>query len=113
MNKYMQTNLTTVDRNLKQTCAIILVAIMTALTAIPAFAVSKTTTLAVSNMTCSACPITVKKVLFGVHGVEKVTINLDKKEAFVTFDDAKTNVQALTKATENAGYPSHAVGVRP
>lgn len=109
MNRYMQTNLITVARKLNKTCAIILVAMMTALTVTPAFAVSKTTTLVVSNMTCSACPITVKKALFGVHGVEKVSINLDKKEAAVTFDDAKTNVKALTKATEDAGYPSKLV----
>ena len=67
MNRYMQTNLITVARKLNKTCAIILVAMMTALTVTPAFAVSKTTTLVVSNMTCSACPITVKKALFGVH----------------------------------------------
>ncbi|MDD2719817.1 MAG: mercury resistance system periplasmic binding protein MerP [Gallionella sp.] len=84
---------------------------MTALTVTPAFAVSSTTTLAISNMTCSACPITVRKALFGVHGVEKVAINLDKKEAAVTFDDAQTTVKALTTATENTGYPSKAVGV--
>lgn len=110
MNSYTQTNLITVSHKLKKTCAIILVATMTALTVTPAFAVSKTTTLVVSNMTCSACPITVKKALLGVRGVEKVAFNLDRKEAFVTFDDAKTNVQVLAKATENAGYPSHVAG---
>jgi mercuric ion binding protein len=30
----------------------------------------------------------------------------DKKEAVVTYDDAKTGVEALTKATDGAGYPS-------
>ena len=29
----------------------------------PAFAATKTVTLSVSNMTCAACPITVKKAL--------------------------------------------------
>jgi mercuric ion binding protein len=111
MNSYTQINLITVARKIKKTCAIIFVATMTALTVTSAFAVNKTTTLVVSNMTCSACPITVKKALFGVRGVEKVAINLDKKEAFVTFDDAKTNAQALAKATENAGYPSQVVGM--
>ncbi|WP_239249775.1 mercury resistance system periplasmic binding protein MerP [Candidatus Nitrotoga sp. M5] len=83
---------------------------LTALSVHPAFAVSKTATLAVSNMTCSACPITVRKALFGVHGVEKVAINLDKKEAAVTFDDTLTTVKALSKATKDAGYPSRIVG---
>jgi mercuric ion binding protein len=31
---------------------------------------------------------------------------LDKLEAVVTFDDAKTTVAALTTATKDAGYPS-------
>jgi mercuric ion binding protein len=35
-------------------------------------------------------------------------VSFEKKEAIVTYDDAKTNVEALTKATENAGYPSTA-----
>jgi len=33
-------------------------------------------------------------------------VSFDKREAVVTFDDTKTNVQKLTKATEGAGYPS-------
>ena len=33
-------------------------------------------------------------------------VSFDKRQAVVSFDDAKTNVQKLTKATEDAGYPS-------
>lgn len=72
----------------------------------PAWAATKTVTLAVSGMTCAACPITVKKALSKVDGVEKAEVSYEKKEAVVTYDDAKTNVEALTKATEGAGYPS-------
>ena len=57
-------------------------------------------------MTCSVCPITVKKALKAVSGVSKVDVSFAKKEAIVTYDDAKTNVAALTKATADAGYPS-------
>jgi len=32
----------------------------------------------------------------------------EKKEAVVTYDDSKASVDALTKATANAGYPSTA-----
>ncbi|NOO53678.1 mercury resistance system periplasmic binding protein MerP, partial [Klebsiella pneumoniae] len=56
--------------------------------------------------TCAACPITVKKALTKVEGVTKAEVSYENREAIVTFDDAKTNVQALTKATEDAGYPS-------
>ena len=68
----------------------------------------QTVTLSVSGMTCSACPLTVKKALNKVPGVSKAAVNFEKKEAVVTFDDAKTNPQALTKATEEAGFPSTA-----
>jgi mercuric ion binding protein len=72
----------------------------------PALATEKTVTLSVPGMTCSACPITVKKALQGVDGVEKVAVTFEPKEAVVTFDDAKTSVDKLREATANAGYPS-------
>lgn len=72
----------------------------------PVWAASKTVTLSVANMTCAACPITVKKALSRVEGVEKIEVSYESKEAVVTYDDAKTNVEALAKATEGAGYPS-------
>jgi periplasmic mercuric ion binding protein len=74
----------------------------------PAWAASRTVTLVVSNMTCATCPITVKKALTKVEGVGKAHVDLDRKEAVVTFDDTKTNVAALIKATTDAGYPSSA-----
>ena len=70
------------------------------------FASPKTVTLEVPGMTCELCPITIKKALQKVGGVSKVDVSFEKKEAVVTFDDSKTKVEALTKATGNAGYPS-------
>ncbi len=72
----------------------------------PAWASPKTVTLNVSGMTCPACPITVKKALEKVQGVSKVDVRFEKKQVLVTFDDEKTNTDALVKATTNAGYPS-------
>ena len=74
--------------------------------ATPAWAAVQTVTLSVPGMTCAACPITVKKALTKVEGVSQVDVSFDKREAVVTFDDAKTTVQKLTEATTNAGYPS-------
>ena len=82
-----------------------LIALMGALSS-PAWAATKTVTLAVPGMTCAACPITVKTALAKVDGVEKTEVSFEKREAVVTFDDAKTTVAALTKATAGAGYPS-------
>ena len=71
-----------------------------------ASAAPNTVTLSVSNMTCAACPITVKTALFRVSGVNEVSINLDKKQATIAYDDAKTSISALARATTDAGFPS-------
>lgn len=73
---------------------------------IPAWAAPRTVTLSIPGMSCAACPITVKKALMQVDGVSKVDIDLEKREATVSFDDEKTSVEALTKATTEAGYPT-------
>lgn len=73
----------------------------------PAWAGTQTVTLAVPGMNCATCPITIKKALSKVDGVSKVDVTFEPREAVVTFDDAKTSVQKLTKATGDAGYPSH------
>jgi mercuric ion binding protein len=70
------------------------------------FAAPKTVALDVPGMTCELCPLTVRKALQKVQGVEKVAVSYEKKEAVVTFDDAKTSVEVLMKATKDAGYPS-------
>ena len=71
-----------------------------------ALAGEQTVTLAVQNMYCSACPITVKSALQAVPGVAEVAVSYADKTAVVTFDDAKTAVPALITATTNAGYPA-------
>jgi mercuric ion binding protein len=71
-----------------------------------AWASPKTVSLSVPTMNCPVCPITVKQALTKVPGVTRAEVSLDKRQATVTFDDAKTNVEALTRATTNAGYPS-------
>lgn len=50
--------------------------------------------------------ISVKRSLTKLDGVTKADVSLEKREAVVTYDDAKTNVDALLKATKDAGYPS-------
>ena len=71
-----------------------------------AFAAEKTITLNVKGMTCASCPYMVKKSLTKVDGVKKVDVTLKTKLAVVTFDDAKTTVEAMTNATFEAGFPS-------
>lgn len=69
-------------------------------------AAPRTVTLDVSGMTCVTCPITVKKALSRVDGVEAVGVDFKQKRATITFDDTKTTPEALTRATADAGFPS-------
>ena len=79
---------------------------LTTLIATPVWAATQTVTLSVPGMTCAACPFTVKKALSKVDGVTRIEVSYENREATVTFDDAKTSVEALTQASENAGYPA-------
>jgi len=75
-------------------------------TSVPALAATQTVSLSVPGMTCAACPITVKRALSKVEGVSKIEVNYANREVVVTFDDATTDANGLTQATEAAGYPS-------
>ncbi len=70
----------------------------------PVLATNQTVPLSIPGMTCAACPITVKKAISKVEGVSKTDVSFDKYEAIVTFDDAKTSVQKLTKANEDRRF---------
>ena len=71
-----------------------------------AHAAPQTITLSVPDMSCPVCPITVKKALLKVEGVQKVNVDFDHREAKVTFDDSVATLNKLTQATNAAGYPS-------
>jgi mercuric ion binding protein len=72
------------------------------------FAAVRSVTLSVPGMYCAVCPITVKKALEKVPGVSGVDVSFEKREAVVSFDDAKTTIKALEDATFEAGYASTA-----
>jgi len=67
---------------------------------------TKQVILAVTNMSCSACPITVKKSLNKLDGVKEVKVTLNPPEAIVTYSPSKVAISELTEATKNAGFPS-------
>lgn len=78
------------------------------LTLLPALATAATQTvvLNVPTMDCETCPLTIKAALLKVPGVSGAKVSYRKREAVVQYDDARTDVQALKKATSDAGYPS-------
>lgn len=84
----------------------LLVSLLLSAAVAPLAAAPRTATLSVENMTCALCPLTVKKAMSKVDGVSKVEVSYEKREAVVTFDDARTSVQAIAKASTDAGYPA-------
>ena len=66
----------------------------------------QTVTFAVENMTCAACPITVRTAMRGVNGVRSVNVDFDARTATVTFDPAVTTVEEIGSRSGNAGYPA-------
>jgi mercuric ion binding protein len=70
----------------------------------------RTVTLAVENMTCAACPFIVRKAMASVAGVAEVDVSYAEKTAVVTFDDATTTVEAVARASADAGYPAKLAG---
>ena len=71
-----------------------------------ATAAPKQVTLTVPTMDCATCPITIKAALLKVPGVKSAVVSYARRNAKVSFDDSKTDVAALTQATDAAGYPS-------
>lgn len=71
-----------------------------------ALAAERTVTLEVDNMTCASCPLIVRQALTAVPGVSGAEVSYRARTAVVTFDDARTTVEALTTATERAGFPA-------
>lgn len=67
---------------------------------------AQTVILDVPGMTCRFCPITIRKALQKVPGVIEAKADYESKTATVTYDPDKTNIEALTAATANAGYKS-------
>ena len=67
---------------------------------------SQSVTLDMQNMTCAMCPITIRKALEGVDGVQSAKVDFGSKTANVTFDPEKTNIETLIKTTTNVGYPA-------
>jgi mercuric transport protein len=63
-------------------------------------------TLEVRGMTCGHCVAAVKRSLEAVPGVGEAKVTLAPPRAEVTYDPSTTTVEAMTKATEEEGYPS-------
>ncbi len=65
-----------------------------------------TQTFAVENMTCPACPFTVKKAMARVEGVSSITVDFAAKTATAVFDPTVTTAQEIAAASADVGYPA-------
>ncbi len=69
----------------------------------------RTAKLKVDGMWCSSCAYFVKQALMGTPGVHDAKASMLTKTATVTYDQTKTEVEALVAATTDYGYPSKAL----
>ena len=60
----------------------------------------------VEGMTCETCPITVRKVLTRLDGVEEARVSFDPPVALVKYDPQKVTVDDMMAVTANVGYPA-------
>jgi periplasmic mercuric ion binding protein len=70
-------------------------------------------TFTVENMTCAACPITVRKAMTRVDGVHSVEVNFEAKTVTATYDPALANTATIAEASTAVGFPAHASGETP
>ncbi|MFY9552287.1 MAG: cation transporter [Thermoanaerobaculia bacterium] len=75
-----------------------------------AIAETKTVTFTVRGWTCGSCAGSTRIALKKVEGVEAVKTDLEKAEAAVTYDDAKTTVEKIVQAIERLGYKATVKG---
>ncbi len=74
-----------------------------------AWAAERMVALSVPDMTCLACPITVRTCLERVDGVLEAEVSFEDLKAVVTYDPERTGVSELIEATANVGYPSSVI----
>lgn len=78
--------------------------------ALPAWSAEKTATLAIPNMNCATCPITIKLALTRFPGVLGVRSDLNTKTTIVQYDERRIQLEQILRATTDAGFPSSVVG---
>ncbi len=71
-----------------------------------ALAAERIITMNVENMTCAACPVTVRTAMKSVPGVKEVKVDFANKTAVVVFDDAQATTDAIAEASRLAGFPA-------
>lgn len=58
----------------------------------------------VKGMSCSMCAKHVKSAIEGIEGVRSCTVNLEKADMTVDYDEKKTGFEAMREALQEEGY---------
>jgi copper chaperone len=78
--------------------------LMIAFASVAAFAATKKSTIRIEGMKCSKCTGSVEKALKATPGVEKVEVNLERKEAVVEYNDEKVTEAKLREVINSTGF---------
>jgi mercuric ion binding protein len=61
---------------------------------------------AFDNMTCAACPITVRKTMSRVDGVVRIAVDFKTRTATATYHPDRATPQELAAASTGVGFPA-------
>ena len=61
-------------------------------------------TINIEGMACEHCEATVARAISSINGVSDVKVVLADKQANVTYDPERTNIDAIKAAVKEAGY---------
>ena len=67
---------------------------------------TRTVVLEVSGMSCSLCPVTVRKALERTPGVLEARVDFAQKRAHAKYDPHKASPETLAKAVSDVGFPT-------
>ena len=67
-------------------------------------AATRTTTFYVVGMTCGGCAISIEQVLKNTDGVEDVSVNFERGQVIVKYDDRKATASKLRAAVKSIGF---------
>ncbi len=58
----------------------------------------------VEGMTCEHCVETVTKAVNSIDGISQVSVDLDKKQVTVDFDESRTDMDAISSKIIEVGF---------
>ena len=69
----------------------------------------RTQLIKIDGMTCGGCIASVYSATADIDGLDDISIELIDNQATVTFDDSKTDIEAIVSAIEDAGFDATVV----